>query len=330
MILSIDGGATKTCAMLFDEKERSFVSSGIAGPSHFASVPPETSVKNIGSAISDAMQRGSVSMEKIDHVILGVAGVGDSIETTRKGEEIVRKVLSKKEFALNNDGYVAYRMSNLFEDGVLFAPGTGSVGFYQKNGNIRRIAGWGWFAGDEGSASWIAKRALTLAQRQMDGILGGDSLVRLVEEYFGDNFSEVIGKLEREHDKRKVSMLSPYVSRLASNGDPLALSIIEEAGRYVGSALNSCLRNFEGCPSVSVVGGVVRSGDAFREAIESTARCMPTFFMGFHVCVGGIVITTHELGITISREERDTIISQLEEDIMSRPRMELQKLLGFV
>ena len=147
-------------------------------------------------------------------MILGIAGAGDSVETTAHGEKIVKRVLGKKRFVLNNDGYVAYRMSNLFQDGVMFAPGTGSVGFYQKREELNRIAGWRWFAGDEGSASWIARRAITLAERQKDGLIAGDTPVHLIEEYFGNNFREAIGRIEIDHDKRNISLPAPRVSQL--------------------------------------------------------------------------------------------------------------------
>lgn len=59
----------------------------------------------------------------------------------------------------------AYRMENLFEDGIVVASGTGNVNYFQKGNTLRRLGRWGWFADDEGSASWIGKRALTYAIR---------------------------------------------------------------------------------------------------------------------------------------------------------------------
>ncbi len=330
MILSVDGGATKTCAILYDDERKRFVSSGIAGPSHFVSVSPDVSEKNIREAVNEALLEGDENIDNVDSVILGVAGAGDSIETTERGEKIVQRVLGRKKFVLNNDGYVAYRMSNLFQDGVMFAPGTGSVGFYQKSGKLKRIAGWGWFAGDEGSASWIAKRAITLAERQKDGLIPGDTFVRLIEEYFSDNFKEAIGHLEIVHDKRKVSLLAPRVSQLASNGNELALSIISEAGEYVGNAINACLNNFDKCPEVSVVGGTVQAGEHFKNAIEKASKCRPRFFPGYDVCVGGIMIVSNTLGNNISAEERDKIVTELEHDIMKKPKERLRDSLGVI
>ncbi|MCW6171140.1 MAG: hypothetical protein LVQ96_08235 [Thermoplasmatales archaeon] len=142
MILSVDGGATKTCAILYDDEENLFASSGIAGPSHFVSVRPDVSERNIREAMNETILDGDERIDNVDSVIFGIAGAGDSVETTAHGEKIVKRVLGEKRFVLNNDGYAAYRMSNLFQDGVMFAPGTGSVGFYQKREELNRIAGW--------------------------------------------------------------------------------------------------------------------------------------------------------------------------------------------
>jgi len=330
MILSIDGGATKTCAILYDESDRTFQSSGISGPSTFLTVPRDISENNIREAMDQALHGSGKSLSQVNYVILGIAGAGDSREATALGNSIVRDVMGNHPYALENDGYMGYRMSNMFQDGIVFAPGTGSVGFYQKNGEINRIGGWGWFAGDEGSASWIAKRSITLAQRQKDGIIPGDSLVRIIEEYFNNDFRDIMGSLESRKDKRQIALLAPYISGLASRGDETALSILQEAGEYVASVVNAAMNNFDSCPVVSIVGGTVRSGKFFTNTIASGSKCKPRFYYGYHVCVGGIVIASREMGFQITEKDRDFIIAQLESDIKMKPAELLKNSLGMI
>jgi N-acetylglucosamine kinase len=330
MILSIDGGATKTCAILFDEADRTFLSSGISGPSNFLTVSQEVSSDNIRDAMDQALSEAGKDISQVRYVILGVAGAGDSKDATALGNRIVRTVMGNHPYTLENDGYMAYRMSNMFQDGIVFAPGTGSVGFYQKDGSLNRIGGWGWFAGDEGSASWMAKRCITLAQRQKDGILQGDSLVKLVEEYFQNDFRDVMGTLEGKKDKRHIALLAPHISMLASSGDEAALSILQEAGEYAASVINAAMANFRECPEVSVLGGTVRSGKFFTNTIISHTKCRPKFFYGYHVCVGGIVIASREMGFQLTTKDRDFIISQLESDIRKKPADLLRDSLGFI
>ncbi len=330
LILSIDGGATKTCAILFDESDRTFLSSGIAGPSNFMTVSQDVSEDNIRDAMDQALSGADKDLSQVKYVIFGVAGAGDSKEATALGNRIVRNVMGSHPYTLENDGYIAYRMSNMFQDGIIFAPGTGSVGFYQKDGELNRIGGWGWFAGDEGSASWMARRSITLAQRQKDGIMPGDSLVKLVEEYFQGDFRDIMGNLEGQKDKRKIALLAPHISMLASKGDEAALSILQEAAEYAASVINAAMVNFRECPEVSVIGGTVRSGKFFTNTITANSKCRPKFFYGYHVCVGGIVIASREMGFQITSKDRDFIISQLETDIKRKPADLLRDSLGFI
>ena len=51
MILSVDGGATKTCAIIYDEKSHKFMASGISAASNFMSVSEQVSLENIQIAM---------------------------------------------------------------------------------------------------------------------------------------------------------------------------------------------------------------------------------------------------------------------------------------
>ncbi len=61
-------------------------------------------------------------------------------------------------------------------DGTLASLGTGSF-FVRRSGSERRhVGGWGFLLGDEGSAAWLGRRALSLALRVADGRLQPDPL----------------------------------------------------------------------------------------------------------------------------------------------------------
>ncbi len=330
MILSVDGGATKTCAIIYDEKSHKFMASGISAASNFMSVSEQVSLENIQIAVDSALQDADVATSELNYIVLGLAGIGDSSRSTETGNNIVSKIFGSGKYRLENDGFVAYRMSNLFDDGVMFAPGTGSVGYYQKDRVIQRVGGWGWFAGDEGSASWISKTAITYAERQSDGILPGSSMVELVEQYFGDNFRNVIGSIEKNRDKRKIAMMAPYVTKLAMAGDHAAISIIQEAAKYTGSILNSMLGQFQSCPAVSVVGGTTLSGKLLQDNIQSSVKCNVRFFPGFHVCIGGIVLASMDMGFSFTGAERDQAINYLQESVMKKNPSILRDSLGII
>ncbi|BDW85491.1 BadF/BadG/BcrA/BcrD ATPase family protein [Roseicyclus marinus] len=61
-------------------------------------------------------------------------------------------------------------------DGTLASLGTGSFFIRKAGGVTRHIGGWGFRLGDEGSAAWAGRMALSLALRVADGRLPPDPL----------------------------------------------------------------------------------------------------------------------------------------------------------
>ncbi|MDG4647611.1 BadF/BadG/BcrA/BcrD ATPase family protein [Roseibacterium sp. SDUM158017] len=61
-------------------------------------------------------------------------------------------------------------------DGTLASLGTGSFFIRKSGADMRHIGGWGFHLGDEGSAAWLGRRALSLSLRVADGRLPRDPL----------------------------------------------------------------------------------------------------------------------------------------------------------
>ncbi|MBY6200451.1 hypothetical protein KUV65_03685 [Maritalea mobilis] len=61
-------------------------------------------------------------------------------------------------------------------DGTLASLGTGSFFIRKAQGETRHIGGWGFRLGDEGSAAWLGRRALSRALHVKDGRLPEDPL----------------------------------------------------------------------------------------------------------------------------------------------------------
>jgi glucosamine kinase len=61
-------------------------------------------------------------------------------------------------------------------EGTLASLGTGSFFIRKSPEGTRHVGGWGFHLGDEGSAAWLGRRALSLALRVADGRLPPDPL----------------------------------------------------------------------------------------------------------------------------------------------------------
>lgn len=330
MFLAVDGGATKTVAVLYDESDGLLKGLGISGPSNLTSAGPSAARQNIKLAVDQALQNASLGINSVDGGIFGIAGIGDSKDLTSLANEMIDSLTGRSDFVKLNDGVPAYTLANLFQDGIVFAGGTGSVAFYRQNNSLNRIGGWNWFVGDDGSASWIAKRALNLATFEYDGLFEGNELVKSVENYFGGEFREVIAYLDQHQDKRRIAGFASIVSGMAENGYSRAMQIFEESASYVRTLIQATKSKFQGNPKISLVGGTMLAGKKYIELITGEMRENVEVFYGYQVAVGGLLLLLKDHGMYPTYELRDRILGQLERQIRGKNKAEYEKFLNTV
>jgi N-acetylglucosamine kinase-like BadF-type ATPase len=89
-----------------------------------------------------------------------------------------------------HDSEIAHAGALAGEPGIVVIAGTGSVALATDSaGRSLRVGGWGYLFGDEGSAFWLARRAIARAMRARDrgnfAARGEGALVEIVREHFG-------------------------------------------------------------------------------------------------------------------------------------------------
>jgi N-acetylglucosamine kinase-like BadF-type ATPase len=312
LILSVDGGATKTVALVLDEVQGSVRGLGMAGPTHLISVPASEVEHNLRTAVSEACGQAGVPSAELAAGLFGIAGIGDSDELTRTGHRLIADAMARDDFEGTNDGLPAYALAHLDQEGIAFAGGTGSVLFYRIRGEARRRGGWNWFVGDYGSASGIAKEALTVATREFDGILPERRLVAEVERYFGRSFRNAIALTEVHPDKRLVAGFAPTVARLARDGYGPAERIFEEAADYVVALIRAVEAEFPSPPPVAIIGGTTLSGDLYARKIRTRLGRDFRAYRGYQVAVGGLLLLLARLGRPTTPELRERMLVELE------------------
>ncbi|MGC8608823.1 MAG: BadF/BadG/BcrA/BcrD ATPase family protein [Thermoplasmata archaeon] len=322
MILGLDGGSTKTLSIVFDEDEMKIKGIGISGPSNYTNTDVNVAEKNIEIAVRKACDDASVNIEEIQERVFGLAGVGDSEEATKTGIEIAESIVGNANVV--NDGYAAYKTGNLNEDGIVFAPGTGSVGYVKKGEKMERFGGWGWFIGDEASASWIAKRALLYGMRESDGMIQS-SFRKEIEDYFGYEIRETAYKIEKGLSKRIVAGFAPRVSAMAMNGNQYAIEIFEEAASYITKLINAKSYQFEKEPKISLLGGTMLSGSFYTDMIRKGIKHKLSIFFGYQVAIGDVIYAI-EKKKSVNEKMRNDMIAQLN-DAISNHMNDAEKFL---
>jgi len=320
VILALDGGATKTVAVVMDEDDMKIKGVGVSGPANLIAVTKDVAESNIMKAVNDSLNDASLSLRNIRKAIFGLSGMGDSMELDREGTALIRKLTGRNDFGVVNDGLPAFALAHVNADGIVFAGGTGSVAYYRLHGVTERVGGWNWFIGDDGSASWIAKRALNIGTLEYDGIYPEKRIVDEAEKYFKMEFREAIAFVDRSRDKRLVSGFAPCVSALARSGYHRAMEILEESAEYVSRIINALSRKFPAKPGISLVGGTMQAGKLYIGMIMKRINSPVTVFYGYQVAIGGLITLLLESGVQVSLSLRDSLVKQMNDLLRKKGR----------
>lgn len=281
-VLGIDGGGTKTQAILMDENYQ-ILGSAVSGPSNYQSTGIEAAKNSIQTAITKAVAN-SGSHKPISGICLGLAGVGrpeDVLVVQTFLEEIVKNTPLRWELQPNtvvicSDSQIALVGGIGDSVGIVVMAGTGSQIFGQnRQGLTKRVGGWGYLLGDEGSGYNIAIRGLQTALKAYDGRESPTTLIEDFQKYLGlksiEGLIEVVYR--RGWGVKEIAALAPIVCEAANKGDKVANGIIsgavEElsvATQIVISALFESRETFE----VVTIGSVWNSMTNFRGKFETS------------------------------------------------------------
>ncbi|MEM2740269.1 MAG: BadF/BadG/BcrA/BcrD ATPase family protein, partial [Candidatus Bathyarchaeia archaeon] len=127
LFLGVDGGATKTVAIVADETGMLY-GVGCSGSASHHFIGRESAKMNVYKAVEEALRCAGVDWSDIDGVCYGLSSVGDSPMDT----VIVRSFVSEitpVDFTLVNDVVNAYYATCLGESGVVVVAGTGSIAY---------------------------------------------------------------------------------------------------------------------------------------------------------------------------------------------------------
>jgi N-acetylglucosamine kinase-like BadF-type ATPase len=215
---------------------------------------------------------------------IGLAGVRRGDLRLRMREAL--SVLGLRSIEVVTDADIALFGATAGAPGVVIIAGTGSV-CCGINAQGKRVwaGGWGPLAGDEGSGSWIARRALQAMARACDGRGAETVLAEAACSYFNvattDDLLIAIYAPGMTNDR--IAGFAKHVIKTAQKGDQVAREIVAEAGRELGLAAATVIRKLRMGRErfqVAYVGGVFAAGDLLLDALGAeVARAAPKAFV---------------------------------------------------
>lgn len=315
MILAVDGGATKTEAIVFDNE---VLGVGVAGSGNYHIAGVNSAAENTRHAVDQAFHMAGVTWDQVDNALYGFAGAESSITSRKTVEGFLASVHKHGMYSLFNDGVPAYFLSTLGRRGVVAVAGTGSV-IQARDGEKRlRVGGWGWVMGDEGSAFYIGRRALQAATKSFDQRAPSTSLVNAIEKKMNLGFREAIAVFQENFSILQIASLAPIVTKEAGNGDEVAKAICVEAGHDLAQGVKAA-RERMGMKEdyiIGSVGGVFRGGgvvlDSFKNELKGLGGKFSNVYYGYHVVIGSLVMHLLENGNEVDETAISRLVSQLE------------------
>ena len=276
-VIGMDGGATKTAAMLCDLNGNVLVEE-TGGPSNPQIVGFEKVGELIVSLTAELCDRAGCRTTDVVSLVAGLAGAGrdgdkDNVRTAVANETKMRKVQIGY-VEIETDGRIALEGAFKGRPGVIVIAGTGSFALAKDHrGTTHRAGGWGRILGDEGSGYAIGRDGLNAVTKFLDGRGRPTLLTTLIDHRFGlSNHEKIIGAIYRSNFD--VASVAPLVVDAAESKDAECQRILNKATfelfEHVRVLVNK-IEESKGARSkipVAFIGGLISTDNVYRRILS--------------------------------------------------------------
>lgn len=279
LVVGVDGGGTKTRAVVAADAGHKVLGEGQAGPSN----PLRVGVSEAAAAVREAIERACVAAgvrrTEVAAAEVGLAGVKRA--DLRAAMRAALTDLDIKPLEVVTDSEIALYGATGGQPGVVIIAGTGSI---CRGRNLRgrhaTAGGWGPLAGDEGSGSWMARRALQAVAKATDGRGPRTTLVEAACDFFRVAAAEDLATAvyAASITNQRLAGFGRFVIEAAKRRDPVSRLIVDEAGRELAQAAGAVIRKLRMQRErfdVGYVGGIFAAGelilDPLREELKAFA-----------------------------------------------------------
>lgn len=319
-VLGVDGGASKTHALIVDASGRA-VGFGQSGTGSHQVHGLESAVREIEAAIRMALSQMNLSAEAIECGCYCLAGADMPEDYTMLQSAVERLGLSRTA-VIDNDTMAALRAGLSRSWGVVVICGTGFNGAGRgPDGREVRMPGLGPISGDISGGSAIASQAVGRIMRAWDG-RGKPTLLRgLVLDLFGAPDEEIlISRLYREEIAyQDLLKVVPLVFEAALASDDVAAELLVETGTEVGITANAIIRRLDlQTTDVEVVlGGGVFKGrgplllDTIQQVVHQQAPHARLVRLRHEPVIGAALLALEHSTITVTSEVSAMLDSSL-------------------
>lgn len=276
LILGVDGGGTKTEAMLAElgpDGQPHIIGHGESGASNMRLAGRRQALASLDEAVAAALG-GHVA----DVAVMAMAGstFADVQEAIR---DWVEETAICKQLEITSDAAPVLAAGTPEGWGVALVVGTGSVTIgVGPDGRWITKGGWGHWYGDKGSGYDLGCRALAAVSEAEDGMGPETALRERMLAHFGlDEPRRIIQKLYAGGNVRsQIAATAPVVLDAAEAGDIVAARIVQAcAGELVRLVTAvTCDLEFEDAYPLALAGGVICGNGRYQARLEAGLRAI--------------------------------------------------------
>ncbi len=263
--IGVDGGASKTAAVVIDQNGDAH-GRGLAGGSNHLRVGIEEATRNVEHAVNKALVEAGVAIRDVEYAYCGIAGSDHPVHRQRVVDAL-RIFFPRGNFIVDTDARIALTGAVGFGTGVVIISGTGSVAFGRNtSGDEARAGGWGPTLGDEGSGFWIAREGLSAVVRAHDGRGFATKITDLLCNEYGmcdaDDLPRFVYATTTHADD--IARYGKLVIEAAAQDDDVARDILNRGGSELAECVLAVARKLHMTDTefpVAYVGGAFHAGE---------------------------------------------------------------------
>lgn len=271
LVLVADAGATHTRTAVV-AAEGQILGSGRSAAGNAFAIGHAAASRNLKMALIMALKEAHIPPARIDFAAVGSASVSHDGRGAKPIVEDMRRYLKTSRIHVVGDGRIALEGALAGAPGVVVVAGTGSIVLAKNStGQVLRVGGWGPLAGDEGSAQWIARRAIQEAAHAADGLTRTTLLIDALRRHFKlINFDRIIDMIyAHPMTPSELGALAPLVTQAADKSDATAKAIFAEGAKALVQQAATAARGLHlRKPLISHQGSMFTVEDHFRSAFE--------------------------------------------------------------
>lgn len=317
-VMGIDGGNSKTFAVITDERGR-LLGRGLAGGGNHQTQGIRLALEHIRQSADMALKQAGLNYDDISFVQYGLAGAD-----RQKDFDILRPGLASLPFRSWDvvcDTYEGLRAGSPDNVGVVLVCGSGTnAAGRNRQGHTVQTGGFGYLFGDRTGGGDLARETFSHAIRSWDLREKPSILTEKVAKYFGFADMEQVYNHFLDNDLCDVPLdLTILLHEAADEGDELAIALLRRSGNELGRAANSVIRRLGGFGGdaipIVLVGSVLQEGrnphllGALRETVAEENDRFELVIPRMAPVYGAVLLAMDHLGLPVT----DEIVKQFNE-----------------